>query len=74
MSHRTTEREGRTVDVPTYPIETLRATWTMRTAFRSSTDAEFADMLSTLGVPNANEQVKAARHWAYGIERGQAAK
>lgn len=41
------------------------ATWELRMQCKDSTDAEFADMLSRLGVPDASSLVREARRMAY---------
>ena len=49
-------------------IDKHRATWELRQAVndgRNYTDAEFAELLTRVGVPDAAEQLKAARFFIY---------
>lgn len=55
--------------IAAYPVETLRATWEMRVRFPHHTAAEFAEMLTSLGVPDAAAQVNAAHHWDFYLNR-----
>lgn len=52
-----------------WDADALRACWTLRIPFTSTTDREFAEHLANLGLLNTCDMVRAARFYAYYVSQ-----